>query len=100
MFRTISIEESKKVPFHRVLFAIGIRYVGETVAKTIASELKSIDNLKKAMKEEKLKIGTDETIKLVKQGKIKEVFVIVYLYVFTFKKLSVIKYFIKKKYCC
>jgi DNA ligase (NAD+) len=41
-----SIEESKQVPFHRVLFAIGIRYVGETVAKTIVSSLKSIENIK------------------------------------------------------
>lgn len=41
-----SIEESKYVPFHRVLFAIGIRYVGETVAKTIVSSLKSIENIK------------------------------------------------------
>jgi DNA ligase (NAD+) len=43
-----SIENSKDVPFHRVLFALGIRYVGETVAKTIASELKSIENIKKS----------------------------------------------------
>ncbi|HAF27662.1 MAG TPA: DNA ligase (NAD(+)) LigA [Bacteroidales bacterium] len=43
-----SIENSKNVPFHRVLFALGIRYVGETVAKTIASELKSIENIKKS----------------------------------------------------
>lgn len=41
-----SIENSKGVPFHRVLFALGIRFVGETVAKTIASELKSIENIK------------------------------------------------------
>ncbi len=41
-----SIEKSKEVPFSRVLFALGIRYVGETVAKTLVSELKSIDNIK------------------------------------------------------
>jgi len=40
-----SLELSKKVPFERVLFALGIRYVGETVAKKLAFELKSIDNI-------------------------------------------------------
>lgn len=43
-----SIEESKAVPFHRVLFALGIRFVGETVAKTLANHFKSIENLKNA----------------------------------------------------
>lgn len=43
-----SIEKSKDIPFHRVLFALGIRFVGETVAKTIASELKSIENIKRS----------------------------------------------------
>jgi DNA ligase (NAD+) len=47
-----SIEESKQVPFQRVLFAMGIRYVGETVAKTIASSLKSIENIKNASLEQ------------------------------------------------
>lgn len=46
------IEESKKQPFERVLFALGIRYVGETVAKKIASHFLSIDALKSASKEE------------------------------------------------
>ncbi len=40
-----AIAESKKQPFERVLFAIGIRYVGATVAKRLASAFKSIDNL-------------------------------------------------------
>jgi DNA ligase (NAD+) len=40
-----SIRESVRVPYHRVLFALGIRHVGETVAKTIASEFTSIDDL-------------------------------------------------------
>ena len=40
------MEESKKIPFERVLFALGIRYVGQTVAKKIALAFKSIDNLK------------------------------------------------------
>ncbi|MGC1631383.1 MAG: NAD-dependent DNA ligase LigA [Gelidibacter sp.] len=42
------IEASKQVPFERVLYAIGIRYVGETVAKKLASHYKSIDNLQQA----------------------------------------------------
>lgn len=40
-----SLEKSKQVPFERVLFGLGIRYVGETVAKKIASGIQSIDNL-------------------------------------------------------
>ena len=36
------IEESKKMPFERVLFGLGIRYVGETVAKTLAKYYGSI----------------------------------------------------------
>lgn len=39
------IEASKKQGFEKVLFALGIRYVGETVAKTLAKDLKSIDNI-------------------------------------------------------
>jgi DNA ligase (NAD+) len=37
------IDKSKSQPFEKVLFALGIRYVGETVAKTIAKSLKNID---------------------------------------------------------
>lgn len=40
------LELSKQVPFERVLFALGIRHVGETVAKKIARAVKSLDNLK------------------------------------------------------
>ena len=40
-----SIESSKNVPFERVLFALGIRYVGETVAKKLAKHFRSLDNL-------------------------------------------------------
>jgi DNA ligase (NAD+) len=40
-----AIEESKKKPFDKVLFAIGIRYVGAGVAKKLAYSVKSIDNL-------------------------------------------------------
>ena len=39
------IELSKAVPFERVLFALGIRYVGETVAKKLAKHYKNIDSL-------------------------------------------------------
>ena len=43
-----SIEESLTVPFERVLFALGIRHVGETVAKNLARHFKTIENLSKA----------------------------------------------------
>lgn len=42
------IEQSKEVPFERVLFALGIRFVGETVAKKVARAFKSIDTLANA----------------------------------------------------
>ena len=42
------IEKSKEIPFERVLFALGIRYVGETVAKKLAKHYKNIDALSKA----------------------------------------------------
>lgn len=42
------IEKSKTIPFERVLYALGIRYVGETVAKKIAKHYKSIDALANA----------------------------------------------------
>ena len=40
-----SIQQSKQVPFQRVLFAIGIRYVGETTAKNLALQFRTIDAL-------------------------------------------------------
>jgi DNA ligase (NAD+) len=40
-----SISDSHNVPYHRVLFALGIRHVGETVAKTLAKEFRSVDEL-------------------------------------------------------
>lgn len=40
-----AIEQSKRVPFARVLFALGIRYVGETTAKKIAAHFQSLDGL-------------------------------------------------------
>ena len=42
------IEASKKIPFEKVLFGLGIRYVGETVAKKLTKHFKSIDNLMRA----------------------------------------------------
>lgn len=47
-----AIESSKAVPFERVLFALGIRYVGETVAKKLARSLGSIDTIMTASKEQ------------------------------------------------
>ncbi len=47
-----SLQKSKKVPFARVLFALGIKYVGETTAKLIANAEGSVDNIIKASTEE------------------------------------------------
>lgn len=46
------IEASKQIPFERVLFALGIRYVGETVAKKLAKHYKSIDAIARATMED------------------------------------------------
>lgn len=43
-----SIENSKEIPFERVLFGLGIRYVGETVAKKLAKQFKNIDAIASA----------------------------------------------------
>ncbi len=51
------IEESKNVPFSRVLFGLGIRYVGETVAKTLANSFQSVDALMNAGFDELLGIN-------------------------------------------
>ena len=50
------IEASKQIPFERVLFAIGIRFVGETVAKKLAKHFKNIDNLMRASFEELIEV--------------------------------------------
>jgi DNA ligase (NAD+) len=47
-----SIMRSKEVPFERVLYALGIRYVGETVAKKLAAYFKNIDAIAHASEEE------------------------------------------------
>ena len=46
------IELSKQIPFERVLYGLGIRYVGETVAKKLAKHYKSIDALANATEED------------------------------------------------
>ena len=42
------VENSKAIPFERVLYALGIRFVGETVAKKLAKHYKNIDSLSQA----------------------------------------------------
>ena len=42
------VEKSKEIPFERVLYALGIRFVGETVAKKLAKHYKNIDALRQA----------------------------------------------------
>jgi len=46
------IQQSKEVPFERVLFALGIRYVGETVAKKLAKHYKTIGAIEAASQED------------------------------------------------
>ena len=50
------IEKSKTVPFEKVLFGIGIKHVGETVAKKLAKNFESIDELKKATAAELIQV--------------------------------------------
>ena len=51
-----SLEESKKTPFERVLFALGIRHVGETTAKSMARHFKNIDAMSTASREDLLAV--------------------------------------------
>ena len=51
-----SLEESGQVPFERVLYALGIRFVGETVAKKMARNLISIDRIRQATLDELVSI--------------------------------------------
>ncbi len=46
------IEKSKEIPFERVLFALGVRYVGETVAKKLVKHYKTIDAIMTATQED------------------------------------------------
>ena len=52
----VGVEASKKIPFERVLFALGIRYVGETVAKKLAKHYKSINGLANASEKELINV--------------------------------------------
>ena len=52
-----SLEASKKVPFERVLFALGIRYVGEATAKILARHFGDMDRIASASKEELLMLA-------------------------------------------
>lgn len=51
-----AVKASKEVPFARVLFALGIRYVGETVAKKLAGAFRSIDALEAATYDELVEV--------------------------------------------
>lgn len=52
----LGLKESSKVPYERVLFALGIRFVGETVAKKLAKHFKNIDRLSEANFEELIQV--------------------------------------------
>jgi len=47
-----AIEESKKRPLHRLIFGLGIRFIGEGAAKILAKHFKNLDNIMKASKED------------------------------------------------
>ncbi|HLG35457.1 MAG TPA: NAD-dependent DNA ligase LigA [Bacteroidia bacterium] len=51
------IEESKKIPFERVVYALGIRHIGETTAKKLAFYFKNISALMKADEQQLLEVG-------------------------------------------
>ena len=63
------INNSRNVPFERVVYAIGIRFVGETVAKKLAYAFKDIDSLMNATKEEL--IAVDEIGERIAESVIK-----------------------------
>ncbi len=52
-----AIENSRKVPFERVLYAIGIRHLGETTAKKLAAHFENIDNLANASFEDLIAVN-------------------------------------------
>lgn len=56
------IAESRKVPFERVLFALGIRFVGEVAAKALARNFRSIDALASASLEQLLEVNGIGTV--------------------------------------
>jgi DNA ligase (NAD+) len=51
-----SIEKSKEVPFDRVFFALGIRFVGETTAKLIARHFRTVERIRDAQLEQMLEV--------------------------------------------
>jgi DNA ligase (NAD+) len=51
-----SLEDSKKTPFDRVLYALGIRYVGEATAKSVAAHFGNIDAIASASMDDLLKV--------------------------------------------
>lgn len=51
-----SVEESKKQPFEKVLYAIGIRHVGETVSKKLVKHFQTIDRIMAATMEELISV--------------------------------------------
>ncbi len=53
-----AILKSKEQPFERVLYALGIRFVGKTVAKDLAKAFKSLEKLKSATEEELLAVDS------------------------------------------
>lgn len=66
-----SLRRSRNVPFHRVLYALGIRFVGETTAKNIAQHFKTLDAIMAASKEE---LAQAEEVGEKIAGSIKEYF--------------------------
>jgi DNA ligase (NAD+) len=73
------IEQSKSVPFPRVLYALGIRYVGETVARKLALHYLSIDKLMQASFEELILVDevgekiAESIVKTLHQPEMKEI---------------------------
>ncbi len=78
------VEKSKEQPFEKVLFGLGIRYVGETVAKKLAKHFKNVDRLKDANLDELVAVdeigeriaesvtdffGSEETVELIEELK-------------------------------
>lgn len=53
---TSAIENSKKQPLHRLIFALGIRYIGETTAKTLAKAIKTLSDLRNFNEEQLLSL--------------------------------------------
>ena len=61
-----SLEESRKVPFERVLYALGIRYVGEATAKSVARHFGNINGIASASVEELL--GVDDVGQVIAES--------------------------------